>query len=331
MKKTILLLLVFCAALMANAQAQNDEPTAILQHGNQATVYTGANAFSLAYNAAATGDVITLSAGTFNVQTSLIKKKLSIYGAGFEDHQATGTSRTVLKGTLNLADHDQLLEGLYVEGDIIPYYDQKYSNLTMNRCFVTGNIIIYQITDSQINQCYVAGAIKCGGTYSNYVATNFHVSNSNFSWIGNFRLPNSVYVDHCLVRDGFTEGANDTNNAYNFTNCIFTGSGTYTGKGALMTNCIYVDEANVNSQATLTNCYQVDLANIFADGENADYSADRTFELQQPNVWVGNDGTPIGPSGGIGWIKYPHTPVVKDLQLNVEGATLNINYTAEPR
>ena len=98
-----------------------------------------------------------------------------------------------------------------------------------------------------------------------------------------------------------------------------------------MTNCIYVDEANVNSQATLTNCYQVDLADIFADGENMDYSVERTYQLQQPNVWVGTDGTPIGPSGGLGWIKYPSTPVVKDLQLNVEGATLHIDYDAEVR
>ena len=56
MKKTIFLFLVFCAALMVNAQAQNDEPTAILQHGDQATVYTGVNAFQLAYNAAGIGD-----------------------------------------------------------------------------------------------------------------------------------------------------------------------------------------------------------------------------------------------------------------------------------
>lgn len=325
MKKTILLLLVFCAALMANAQAQNDEPTAILQHGDQATVYTGVNAFQLAYNAAGIGDVITLSAGTFNVQTSLIKKRLTIFGAGFEEDESTGTSRTILNGTLNLADYDQVLEGLYVVGDIVTYYNQTYSNLTINRCYVNGNMITYGIKDSQINQCYFDGAIKGAG--SSIVATNFKVSNSNFSWIGNSGSAASVYIDHCLVR----EAANSTNDAYTFTNCIFTGSGTYTGDGSLMTNCIYVNEANVNPQATLTNCYQVDLDDIFADGENADYSVERTYQLQQPNVWVGTDGTPIGPSGGLGWIKYPHTPVVKDLQLNVEGVTLNINYEAEPR
>jgi hypothetical protein len=330
MKKTILTLLVFCAALMANAQAQNDEPTAILQHGDQATVYTGVNAFQLAYNAAATGDVITLSAGTFNAPTNRLSKTLSIYGAGFEMDETTGTDKTLINGKLMLESiNNALLEGLYVQGDIESVYGM--TNTIISRCYVTGKITTFAITDSQINQCYIGGVIASGGSNGNYVATNLHVSNSSISCIGNFGAPNSIYIDHCLVRDKFGANVNSTNNPNVYTNCIFTGSGTYTANGALMTNCIYVDESYVNPQATLTNCYQVDLDDIFADGENADYSVERTYQLQQPNLWVGTDGTPIGPSGGLGWIKYPHTPVVKDLQLNVEGVTLNINYEAEPR
>ena len=328
MKKTILLLLVFCAALMTNAQ--NDEPTAILQHGDQATVYTGANAFQLAYNAAANGDVITLSAGTFNAPTSRLSKSLSIYGAGFEMDETTGTDKTLINGKLMLEGiSDAILEGFYVQGDIESVYGM--TNTIISRCYVTGKITTFAITDSQINQCYIGDAITKGSS-ANYLATNLHISNSSISWVGNYASPNSIYIDHCLVRDRFGGSANATNNANTYTNCIFTGSGTYTANGSLMTNCIYVNESYVNTQATLTNCYQVDLADIFADGENADYSVERTYQLQQPNVWVGTDGTPIGPSGGLGWIKYPSTPVVKDLQLNVEsGSILNINYDAEVR
>ena len=291
MKKTILLLLVFCAALIANAQ--NDEPTAILQHGDQATVYTGANAFQLACNAATNGDVITLSAGTFNAPTSRLSKNLSIYGAGFEMDETTGTDKTLINGKLMLESiNDAILEGLYVQGDIESVYGM--TNTIINRCYVTGKITTFAITDSQINQCYIGDAITKGSS-ANYLATNLHVSNSSISWIGNYASPNSIYIDHCLVRDKFGGGTNATNNANTYTNCIFTGSGTYTANGSLMTNCIYA------------------------------------YQLQQPNVWVGTDGTPIGPSGGLGWIKYPSTPVVKDLQLNVEGATLHIDYDAEVR
>ncbi len=235
MKKTILLFLVFCAALMA--QAQNDEPTAILQHGNQATVYTGVNAFQLAYNAAATGDVITLSAGTFNAPTNRLSKSLSIYGAGFEMDETTGTDKTLINGRLVLESiNDAILEGLYVQGDIESVYGM--TNTIISRCYVTGKITTFAITDSQINQCYIGDAITKGSS-ANYLATNLHISNSSISWVGNYASPNSIYIDHCLVRDRFGGSANATNNANTYTNCIFTGSGTYTANGSLMTNCIY--------------------------------------------------------------------------------------------
>ena len=48
-------------------------------------------------------------------------------------------------------------------------------------------------------------------------------------------------------------------------------------------------------------------------------------------VWIGTDGTQIGIHGGIGWSKVPRTPVIKSLELNVEGTQLRINYEAEAR
>ncbi len=325
MKKTLFLLLVFCAALMANAQAQNDEPTAILQHGDQSTVFTGTNAFVEAESEAQHGDVITLSAGTFNAPGGI--KTISVYGAGFEQDETTGTAKTVINGTLTIVDVSGIVvEGLYIQGDILTTNNR---NITISKCWVEGSIRPSGIYESQINQCVIGG-----GILGSYHATNLRVSNTSLAWCYGFSSQNSVYFDHCLVRGRFLEGSN----AYNeniYTNCIFSSTGTsehyYTGNGALMINCIYTLESNIHSGAILTNCYQVDLADIFADGENAAYSVERTYELQQPNLWVGTDGTPIGPSGGMGWMKAPSTPVVRDLQLNLEGTTLNINYEAMPR
>jgi hypothetical protein len=91
--------------------------------------------------------------------------------------------------------------------------------------------------------------------------------------------------------------------------------------------------ANFNEGATTDNIYEVmDISQVFADGEIADnYSANRTWELKQPDVWIGTDGTQIGIHGGIGWSKVPRTPVIKSLELNVEGTQLRINYEAEAR
>ena len=83
---------------------------------------------------------------------------------------------------------------------------------------------------------------------------------------------------------------------------------------------------------TVENLYHVyNLAEIFTDEASADYTPTRTFELQQPETWVGTDGTQVGLHGGNGWNKVPGVPVVKDLQLSVDGSTLNVTYEAEAR
>ena len=89
----------------------------------------------------------------------------------------------------------------------------------------------------------------------------------------------------------------------------------------------------MNDDGTTTeNIYNVgDISQVFADAENGDYSDERTWELKQPDVWIGTDGTQIGIHGGIGWSKVPRTPVIKSLELNVEGTQLRINYEAEAR
>ena len=73
------------------------------------------------------------------------------------------------------------------------------------------------------------------------------------------------------------------------------------------------------------------LSDIFADEASNAYSPTRTFELLQPDTWVGTDGTQVGLHGTTGWSKVPGIPVVKNLQLNVDGSTLNVTYEAEAR
>jgi hypothetical protein len=47
---------------------------------------------------------------------------------------------------------------------------------------------------------------------------------------------------------------------------------------------------------------------------------------------MGNDGTEIGINGGnYPWNKLPHTPLVKDLQLSIDGKQLKVEYSAETR
>ena len=81
MKKSIFTLVMFCYALLGKAQV-TDEQSAILQVGDNAQIFYGADALKEAVEAAPDrGATITLSAGTFNGTT--ITKCVNIYGAGW--------------------------------------------------------------------------------------------------------------------------------------------------------------------------------------------------------------------------------------------------------
>ena len=91
MKKYLFLVIALCYTVVTNAQG-TDQSSAILQHGDEATFFKGSTAFKQAYAAAADGDVIILSEGTF--EPVRIEKRLTIYGAGFEKNAETNTAIT---------------------------------------------------------------------------------------------------------------------------------------------------------------------------------------------------------------------------------------------
>ena len=317
--------MLFCASAV---MAQNEVLSATLQHSDETSVFTGVDALISACNAAQAGDVITLSAGTFNLNR-VLPASISIYGAGYEKNETLGTDVTTISNSdlwTSISDGDIHLEGLYFNKTIRIYdfvgEDGNIANFSMKKCYVPGNIEIQaRISNSQISQCVVTGSI------SGLDAQNVLISNC---WIGGtvwFNTDNSAVINNCIIT-GFQGSANT------WRNCIFTGYGQYQSYGSgLAFNCILrSDVAGWQSYGLqLTDCYTVPCSEIFADGTDAAYAATRTFELQQPIVWLGTDGTEAGIRGGNGWSKVPATPVVKNLQLQVNGATLNVTYDAEVR
>ena len=131
-------------------------------------------------------------------------------------------------------------------------------------------------------------------------------------------------IDHCVLN-------NNGYGIYYYSNSIFSRNDIYILQAeTVVKNCIFYADRSfyaINQE----NCYFNIGSGIFTDGDGGAYSADRTFEIQQPDVWIGTDGTQIGLHGGQGWSKVPRIPVIKSLGLNVEGSTLKINYEAEVR
>jgi hypothetical protein len=328
MKKILLSIVALCCAVVAGAQ--NEIMTAVLQHGSDVSVFTGANAFVNANAAAADGDVITLSAGAFNV--SDITKSITVYGAGFEKDANTGTEVSKINGQLNLGASgggtlsDIHLEGIYFNSHVNT--NVSLEGFVMEKCYVNGNVNVVENTNTTIRNCVITGAIAGGDKIANNcIIQNCYVGGA----INTFNVSSSVKIDHCITCNFV--------GPYFCSNSIFTyyWVGAYYDRavfanteGAVAHNCIFRSFSyNNQDKNDFQNCYAVDINNIFSDATNANYSAARTYEIQQPTTWIGTDGQEIGIR--YGWSKVPGTPVVKNLNATVAGTELNVAYEAEAR
>lgn len=345
----ILSMIVLCSMTIAQAQ-RTDVMTATLQHGDNVTVFTTQTAFANAYAAADDGDVITLSPGTFNATN--LTKSVNIYGSGFEENETDGTSITQINGDLSIGVTDGTLSNMHIEG--VYFYDyvrnnasSPLTNVTIKKCSFRRELsICSEITNVTFCNCYT-GTIygRSDIMANNLLVTNCYVNGC----VKAFQSGSTVLIDHCIIT-GFIAVYSGSGNitgdlacsAFTWKNCVFTywnSSSQWSnynynrvGVGATVYNCIYRQHMG-NISFTSYDLIQVERGTqIFSDANNDTYTPTRTFTLIQPTVWLGTDGTQIGVSGGnYPWSRVPATPVVKSLQLDVDGTNLNVTFDAETR
>lgn len=324
------------------AKADNDVQIAVLQSGENVKVFKGPNALTNAHEEAVDGDVITLSEGSFNACN--ITKSVSIYGAGYEENKTNGTLLTQINSIVTVGLQDKTLsnvhlEGLYLSGGLNVgggINDYPLANLRVVKSKI--NYIYSNSTNSNtsFDQCVILGQMNADNNTLLVADLYFRNCIMPQSAFQNYRNTNShMTIDHCIVGAIYPSGYNPFRNSHpgllTLTNSIYVRSGNSGSVGfpsdSFVKNCIS-DQSNV---VNYTNCFYVDKALIFKDGENADYSPTRTYELQQPTVWVDDKGNQIGIRGGNGWSKVPSTPVVKNLSVTPSGTNLNVTYEAEVR
>ena len=322
---------IIALAIAMTAGARNEMSTAILQSGETVTMFTGINALIDAHTAANDGDVITLSAGKFNGTT--ISKSVSIYGAGFETDASIGTDITEVYG-LTIGKEGSTLSGVHIEGMLIsgtfnvggtnanaPLDGLQVVKVKMNSSQETR--FFSDMTNALFSQCIFLYLLR-GYPDANNVQGTIAFNNCYFvSDLSYFKEGCSVKLDHCIYAGRY-----------------------FACKSSNISNSILFDSpANgispqyYNIVATFDNywnCeifYKVSKDQIFSDVVNdySSYTPERTFEIQQPDVWKATDGTEIGIRGGDGWSKAPSTPVLKNLRTRVDGATLQVDYQAVPR
>ena len=327
MKRKGIILSVFTFIVCLTAGAQNEMSTAILQSGDNVTMFTGSNALINAHSAAKDGDVITLSAGKFNGPT--IEKSVSIYGAGYEKDDETGTDITEISG-ITIGKQDATIDYVHLEG----VYVNGMSYIGGNGYFKNTLIKSLQVVRVKFNDdvrfyCDMTNALfdQCVFDYiraypdANDIQATIQFKNS---FLGNelwyFNTGCIVNIDHCILTK-----------AIRLSSCTISNSIAFVEPSC--SPVFYNMVATFGNSYGCEKWYQVSSNQIFSDVESGftTYTPQRTFEIQQPNVWTGTDGTEIGIRGGDGWIKAPTTPVLKNLKTRVDGMTLQVEYQTAPR
>lgn len=326
------------------AQVVSEAISATLQRGESTTVYYGTDALKQALDDAEDGNIITLSSGTFSTPDNF-NKSVRIYGAGYEDDTLTGVARTFLAGGVTMngleGQHPDYfyMEGVWINGDV-NIYKLETDTLIQGTKFVKcriGTIYMRSNSDATIfRQCYINGYIDG----YNSIATGFIIQNCYVSHrVYKFDTKSAVLVDHCILNyTGYGHGP------YLYKNSIIN---YWLDLGATAVNCVGdYNELSNNNQNTLVNCYTdyskwADyLASIFADGQgNLNYTLDgtqipRRWEIANPDVFIGDDGTAVGPAGGdYPWDKIPSTPRIISSKIanKTVGGKLHVTVKAEAR
>lgn len=286
--KRFALLTLFAISLIAMS-AQSSMQLATLFHDGDITTFYNANALKEAYAAAADGDVITLSSGSF-APTNLSTKKVTLRGAGMED----GPNRTVITGAVNLsvtpnmdnANVPMTIEGIYFGAD---FKMGAIADLTVIKC---GFSNITTDMSGSVENCTFLHCLFKGGFIG---FTNSVVDFKNCGFVSTALGSGSADVhnlDHCTI-----DVTGILNRNCNYIECVMFGVAYSTIKsgGGDAYGCVYVGESE-------------DYFNGCSSAVNQKFPSDTQFlkeeslyyELTDEKAaeWLGSDGSQIGMHGG---------------------------------
>ena len=316
----------------ATSFAQN-AMVASLSHEGAVTYYYGVNAFKQAVTAAASGDIINLSGGTFDATQTTISAGITLRGAGIDSDNPTylikntssGDEKYYLYINIPSSDANQFtMEGIRCQNTVV--LTGTYSNPYFVKCqFV--NLINYTSSDAVTNimiaNCKITGDYHMGGTCS----TNFV---NSYVALGAFYESSTITAVNCVISREYY--FNDFHRG-DFTNCIFYN--TYNGYNNCnplsvdnkTTNCVGVSVSrdifeNVQSRS---NCpgTQYKAEDVFADYAGT-YSDNQTFELKSEfkAAFKGTDGKEIGLYGGLQpYNSTPSYPLISTMNVDKPTAT----------
>lgn len=297
MKKTFYLAIIAFLSVMSISGNAQDRATAILQHGDNMTAFYGINAFKQAYAAAESGDLISLSEGTFDAPE--VTKAIRIQGAGGE----TTPTKISTDFTINLPEGE---EGLYISGiraekniifkgnlisasierttfkDAINLRDATIKNTTFKQCTHKNSLIFPSTSTKGLS------FINC---HLGYTSTDVQGQDSDILF-ENCYSSSLAHLRYGIIR-----------------NCILRDYPRYLG--VIGYNTLYQNShlSYPGASATISGMYginETEWNKIVVNGRLSD---------EAKTKYLGTDGTPVGVEGGIGFETIPAIPQIVESEV----------------
>lgn len=312
MKKIFSLVVLFACAMIANAQSSM---LATLNHEGTISTFYGATALREAHAAAAHGDVITLSSGSF---TSVdITKAITLRGAGMEIDTVAKIDPTVISGDFSIQIADSVSQRLTIEGvynnhaikykgtlknvmflksrfkDFVGDNNASMKNASLIHCKIANCIDLNANSSASCINCAIEDPLSKDGTTANFEFQNCVIKFEN-AWVGTVY---SSTLKNCIIYNAYGDYSHG-----NFdTSCmVFNSLGFSKGYGSSMF-------ANMPNS---TNTYIDDIKTVFKTytGQSFQKLDSENFELtdEAKSKYLGTDGTQVGIYGGS--LPFTSTP-----------------------
>lgn len=317
MKKNLILIalmLLTCIGTFAQSSL-----IATLSHDGQIKAYYGIDAFKEAHAAAVTGDVITLTGGTFNATT--ITKAITLRGAGMLADLNVNTYPTIISGdiTFNVSDqeHRLTIEGVKFLNNVI--IECNLNRPYFQKCIFTSiqqsNSSNHKLSFATFLNCYI------NGWYQRYSTSSFN-NNSTFInslvWLPSYNSDyNSIVFTNCIIR---FSGTVDYLRNSTVTNSIFVSTSTNSVGTINSNNVLYgclATGSNISNifknQTVGNNTIVADITKVFKEFTGNNYRDDISFALTEEaaKTYLGTDSTQVGMFGG----PLPFDPSISTLKI----------------
>lgn len=289
------LLLVVVGSKNVLAQTQ----VAILQHSGDISVFYGQNAFVEAHNAAETGDVITLSSGTFTPTD--ITKAITLRGAGCVIDTVTGTYPTVIPN--------------YIQMNVT----EETPSLTVEGIYFSGTVSFLELNHPKFIKCNFNN-FTYGGYYEE-VMQNAQIINCKFSTIYFSQTRNTTLIN-CVIGGAYSMNQTEItvtafnsiiklrNDAYALSayNCIlnnYSWSGYHSGHTEMQQNSVAYNCIGIKSNGQ--NIFSCQTFNCMVGDSFSEFFQISGFSYDEPSYvlldeiatsFLGTDGTEVGIHGG---------------------------------